>query len=366
MSIARRKTRQIHVGSVAIGGGAPVSVQSMTTTPTEDVRRTVAQIRRLEQLGCDIVRVAVPTRAAAEALGRIKSRINIPLVADIHFDYLLAIASIEQGADCVRINPGNIGDRRRVRKVVEAAKAHGIPLRVGVNSGSILPRKGLRVRRQPRDMAALMVRKVLEHCRHIESLGFGDLKLSLKASDVPTTLAAYRAVAAQCDYPLHVGVTAAGLKGGATIKSAVGIGALLSEGIGDTIRVSLTGPPYDEVRMGQQILSTLGLRRPHGPEIISCPTCGRCRIDLAKLVGRVRREVASVEADLKIAVMGCVVNGPGEAEEADVGIAGGKGFGFIFRTGAEPRRVSESRLVPELMKEIEALTQRPKRKRKGN
>ena len=349
----RRKTRAVFKGNVQVGGGAPVSVQSMTTTHTEDVKETVRQIRELEDIGCHIVRVAVPTAKSARAIAAIKKQIHIPLVADVHFDHHIALESIAQGADCVRINPGNMKGKAEVEAVVRAAGDAGISIRVGVNSGSIRPRGADGPDEKP-DLAALMVGAALEHAAFMESLGFGDIVLSLKASDVPTTMAAYRAAAGRCDYPLHVGVTAAGPVESATVKSAVGIGGLLAEGIGDTIRVSLTGPPHDEVRLGHEILRSLGLEQ-GGPEIVSCPTCGRCQIDLVRLVAEVRRRMPSTKAPLTVAVMGCVVNGPGEAAEADVGIAGGKGFGFLFRGGKKLKKIPEERLADELIREIESM-----------
>ncbi len=346
----RRKTRAVWKGSVQVGGGAPVSVQSMTKTHTEDVAATVRQIRELEDLGCQIIRVAVPTRKAASAIASIKKEIRIPLVADIHFDHNLALEAIRSGADCIRINPGNMRSRDDVEAVVRAAKDAGVSIRVGVNSGSVRPRDGSDS--GDADLVMLMVDAALRHCEFIESVGFRDLIVSLKASDVMSTVEANRAFAAKCDIPLHLGVTEAGTIESATVKSAVGIGALLAEGIGDTIRVSLTGPPHDEVRIGHDILRAVGLER-GGVDSISCPTCGRCEIDLAGLVAEVRRRMPRVDVPLKVAVMGCVVNGPGEAAEADVGVAGGKGFGFVFRGGRKLRKVPEERLAEELLREIE-------------
>ena len=391
----RRHSRAVFKGSVQVGAGAPVSVQSMTTTHTEDVAATVRQVLELEDLGCHIIRVAVPTLPAARAIADIKKQIHIPLVADIHFDHRLALESIARGADCVRINPGNLRSRDDVAAVVRAAAAARISIRVGVNSGSIRLRggrspafaeasaglpatadEGVRPRNPEPDslrsgpahpgspeaasstkpdLAALMVDTALDHCAFIESLGFRDLVLSLKASDVPTTMAAYRAAAARCDYPLHLGVTAAGPIDTATVKSAIGIGGLLAEGIGDTIRVSLTGPPHGEVRLGHEILRALELERT-GVQIVSCPTCGRCEIDLLRLVEDVQRRMPAVDRPLTVAVMGCVVNGPGEAAEADVGVAGGKGFGFLFRAGKKLRKVPENQLADELIREIQHLT----------
>ncbi len=349
----RRKTRPVFKGKVQVGGGAPVSVQSMTKTHTEDVEATVRQIHELEALGCDIIRVAVPTMEAAKAIGPIKKQIALPLVADIHFDHHLALESIAQGADCVRLNPGNLRRRAEVEAVVRAAKDADISVRVGVNSGSIR-RRGRQQGAEEPDLAQLMTDAAVEYAGLIESLGLRHIVLSLKASDVPTTIAAYRAAAKRCDYPLHLGVTAAGPIESATIKSAIGIGGLLAEGIGDTIRVSLTGPPHEEVRLGHEILQALELE-PGGPHIISCPTCGRCQIDLVSLVAEVKRKMPNVEVPLTVAVMGCVVNGPGEAAQADVGIAGGKGFGFVFRGGTKLRKVPEEELADELIREIESI-----------
>jgi (E)-4-hydroxy-3-methylbut-2-enyl-diphosphate synthase len=353
----RRQTRQVRVGAVPIGGSAPVSVQSMTKTHTEDVDATLAQIGELAALGCEIIRCAVPNRRAAAALRRIKESSPLPVVADVHFDHRLALLSIEAGADGVRVNPGNMRDEKGLRDVYRAAAAAGIKVRVGVNSGSIRPRKGLEVAPQAAesDLAELMVRETLAYCSAAERAGLGSLVVSLKASDVPTTLAAYRRAAAQCDYPFHLGVTAAGPPQVSIVKSAIGIGVLLSEGIGDTIRVSMTGPPHDEVRAALAILEALCLREPHGPQIISCPTCARCEIDLSALVEEVGRRARPLSRALKIAVMGCVVNGPGEAAEADVGVAGGKDFGYLFRNGKRVRKVESSQLADALLEEIDRL-----------
>ncbi len=352
--MTRRKSRAVFKGKVQVGGGAPISVQSMTKTHTEDVAATVEQIHELEALGCDIIRVAVPTMKSAQAIGAIKKRIGIPLVADIHFDYKLALESIEQGADCIRINPGNMGSRDAVEAVVYAAKDAGVSIRVGVNSGSIRPRGAPEGASLKPDLAALMVEAALGHCELMESLGFGDIILSLKASDVPTTMAAYRAVAVRCDYPLHVGVTAAGPMESSVVKSSIGIGGLLAEGIGDTIRVSVTGPPHEEVRLGHRILEALELER-GGIRLVSCPTCGRCEIDLAGLVAEIERKMPRIDGALTVAVMGCVVNGPGEAAEADVGVAGGKCFGFLFRGGKKLRKVAENELADALIAEIKSM-----------
>ena len=345
----RRRAREVRAGSVVIGGLAPVSVQSMTTTHTENIDSTVAQIGELETLGCQIVRVAVPTKVAASCLSEIRSQINIPLVADIHFEANLALEAILQGVDKVRINPGNIKDEAKLYAVIDAAKDAGVPIRIGVNSGSVRSQNDAEA-----DLVELMVETVLGHCRLFVNRGFEDIVLSLKASDVPSTMAAYRSISSRCDYPLHLGVTAAGPPNVATVKSAVGIGGLLSEGIGDTIRVSLTGPPHDEVKVGFQILEALGLHS-EGPQIVSCPTCGRCQIDLVQVVQEVERRLPKKGKPISVAVMGCVVNGPGEARECDVGIAGARGFGFLFRKGEKVKKVSESDMVDVLVAEAAEL-----------
>jgi (E)-4-hydroxy-3-methylbut-2-enyl-diphosphate synthase len=350
--ISRRRSRKVIVGDVPIGGDAPISVQSMTNTDTRDVRATVEQIHRLERAGCEIVRVAVPDMEAAQALGEIKRAISIPLVADIHFDYKLALKAIEAGVDKLRINPGNIGDESRVKMVVEAAKGKGVPIRIGVNSGS-LERDILRKYGHPTPEA--MVESALRHVRILEDMGFHDIVISLKASDVLTTVRAYRLIAERCDYPLHLGVTEAGTFFSGTVKSAMGIGALLLDGIGDTIRVSLTADPVEEVRVGYEILKSLGLRE-RGPNFISCPTCGRCEIDLISIAEEVQRRLSYLTVPITIAIMGCVVNGPGEAKEADVGLAGGKGKGVIFKKGRPIKTVPEERLVDELIREIDQMT----------
>jgi len=350
--IKRRKTRAVWIGDVQVGGGAPVSVQSMTTTHTHDIAATVRQIKRIEKAGCDIIRVAVPDMRAADALAEIKGRINIPLVADVHFRYDLCMRAIEQCVDALRMNPGNMPDIRKARDVARAAKAKGIPIRIGVNSGSVRA-KG----EESADLVKLMVKRALQYCGWFESVGFKDIVISLKASDCMETMEAYRAVAGRCDYPLHLGVTAAGPPDGALVKSAVAIGGLLSEGIGDTIRVSFTGPPEEEVRAGIEILKALGLRR-RGIEIVSCPTCGRCEIDLVRIVKKVKAELEGLDGDLRVAVMGCVVNGPGEAREADVGIAGGKGFGYLFKRGRKVRKVAEKQMVSALVREARRMLRR--------
>ncbi len=349
-----RKSRVIKIGDVAIGGDNPVVVQSMTTTDTRDVNGTVKQVKVLEQAGCEIVRVAVVDEEAAEAIAHIKKDINIPLVADIHFDYKLALKSIEAGADCLRINPGNIGQADRVRAVVNACRDKGVPIRIGVNAGSL--DKNL-LAKYGRPCAEAMVESAMDNVKILEDMDFGDIKISLKASSVMLSVEAYRMIAGMVDYPLHVGITEAGTRDRALIKSAMGIGMLLYEGIGDTIRVSLTCDPVDEVWAAYEILRSLGLRN-RGVELISCPTCGRCEIDLVGTAEEVDKRIRSIEKPLKVAVMGCIVNGPGEAREADVGIAGGRGFGLLFKRGKIVRKVPEKDLVNELMDEIGKLENR--------
>ena len=347
----RRKTRQIHIGSIPIGGGAPIPVQSMTNTRTTDTVATVSQIRALSEAGCDIVRLAVPDMAAAENLGTILRAVEVPLVADIHFDYRLALTAIEQGIAGLRLNPGNIGGADRVRAVTAAAKAAHIPIRIGVNAGSLDKRL---LEKYGHPTAEALVESALEHVHLLEAEDFHDIKISLKAHDVPLTLAAYRLMSERVDYPLHLGITEAGTPQSGMIKSAVGIGALLAEGIGDTIRVSLTGDPVVEVKVANEILKSLGLRE-YGPTLIACPTCGRTAIDLPKIAAEVEARLAGVKRPLRVAVMGCIVNGPGEAREADVGIAGGRGEGLVFKKGTVLRKVPEDQLVAELFKEIDAI-----------
>ena len=354
-TIPRRKTRPLRVGDVPVGDSAPISVQSMTNTPTADVAATVNQIQRLAQAGCEIVRVAVPDQAAARAIAAIKKEIAIPLVADIHFDYRLALAAARAGADALRINPGNIGETRKVRAVVAEAKSRSLPIRIGVNAGS-LERALLERFGGPSPQA--MVASAQRHIRILEDLDFHAIKVSLKASDVPRTLAAYRGMAASSDYPLHLGVTEAGGLFPGITKSALGIGMLLAEGIGDTLRVSLTRDPVEEVRVGFEILRALNIRR-RGPEIISCPTCGRCGVDLFSVAEAVEKQLLTCTLPIKIAIMGCVVNGPGEAREADLGIAGGKGLGILFRKGEVIRKVPEAQLVTALMAEVDKLQTDP-------
>ena len=349
--ITRRKTRQIAIGNVKIGGGAPISVQSMTNTKTTDTEATVAQIKALQDAGCDIVRLAVPDMTAAENIANIKAQVNIPLVADIHFDYRLALKAIEQGIDALRINPGNIGDEERVKAVVTAAKAKHIPIRIGVNAGS-LDKKLLA--KYGKVTAKALVESAMEHVRILEKLDFHDIKISLKAHDVPLTIEAYRLMSQTVDYPLHLGITEAGTVNTGIIKSAVGIGALLAEGIGDTFRISLTGDPVNEVKVANEILKALGLKE-YGPTLISCPTCGRCNIDLPSIAAKVEKRLDGIKKPVKVAVMGCVVNGPGEARDADIGIAGGKGEGLLFRKGEIIGKVPEDKLVDALFVELDKI-----------
>ncbi|AEF94358.1 4-hydroxy-3-methylbut-2-en-1-yl diphosphate synthase [Desulfotomaculum nigrificans CO-1-SRB] len=346
-----RATRPVMVGNVQIGGNAPVIVQSMTNTDTRDAQATINQINELAAAGCEVIRCAVPDREAAEALTVIKPAIKIPLIADIHFDYRLALAALAAGVDGLRINPGNIGGKQKVREVVAAARERSVPIRIGVNAGSL--EKEL-LQKYGGVTAEAMVESALGHIRILEELNYQEIKVSLKASRIPLMLEAYRQLSARVDYPMHVGVTEAGTVRSGTIKSAVGIGALLAEGIGDTIRVSLTGDPKHEVAVAWEILKALDLRR-RGAELISCPTCGRTQINLINIAEQVEEKLAKVDKPIKVAVMGCVVNGPGEAREADVGIAGGKGVGLIFRKGEVIRKVPEENLVEELFKEIEKL-----------
>lgn len=347
----RKKTRMIHIGPVAIGGGAPISVQSMCNTKTTDTKATVAQIKALQAAGCDIVRLAVPDMQAAKNLHNIIAQVNVPLVADIHFDYKLALEAIEQGISALRLNPGNIGGEEKVKAVVKAAKAHNVPIRIGVNAGS-LDKKILA--KYGGVTPEALVESAMQHVKILEALDFHDMKISLKAHDVPLTLAAYRLMSETVDYPLHLGITEAGTVNTGIIKSAVGIGALLAEGIGDTFRISLTGDPVVEVKVANEILKSLGLKE-YGPTLIACPTCGRTSIDLPAIAAKVEAKLAAIKDSIDVAVMGCVVNGPGEARGADVGIAGGNGEGLIFRKGEIIRKVPETVLVDELFKEIDAI-----------
>jgi (E)-4-hydroxy-3-methylbut-2-enyl-diphosphate synthase len=347
----RTRTRRVYIGNVPVGGGAPIAVQSMTTTDTRDVEATVAQIHALEAAGCEIVRVAVPDRQAAEALRQIKQRIHIPLVADIHFDYRLALAALEAGVDKLRLNPGNIGSADRVRAVAREARARGVPIRVGANIGS-LSKEMLRKYGEP--CADALVESALDEIRILEDLDFYDIVVSVKASDVEMALEAYLKIAERTPYPLHVGITEAGTAWAGTIKSAVGLGAILTRGIGDTIRVSLATDPVEEVRAGFEILKALGLRH-RGPILVACPSCGRADVDIIALAQEVERRLQAYPVPVKVAVMGCAVNGPGEARMADLGVACGKGMGLIFKKGKIIASLPEDRLLEGLMREVEAV-----------
>jgi (E)-4-hydroxy-3-methylbut-2-enyl-diphosphate synthase len=349
--IVRRKTKQVKVGDVAVGGGAPVIVQSMTKTDTRDRRATLLQIRRLERAGCEIVRLAVPDEEAALAFGEIRKMVKIPMIADIHFDHRIALSCLEKGADGLRINPGNIGSKTKVREVARMAKERNVPIRIGVNSGSLEKRV---LQKYGSATAEAMAESALHHVQILEELDFTDIKISLKASDVLRTLCAYRILAKQVDYPFHAGITEAGSLVRGTVKSAAGLALLLREGLADTIRVSLTAPPEEEVRVGYLILSSLGLRK-RGLNVISCPICGRCEVDLFRIASRIEKRLASVAAPLDVAIMGCMVNGPGEAKEADIGLACGRGAGIIFKKGKLYRRVKEGRIVTEFVDEVRSL-----------
>lgn len=345
-----RKTREIKIGNLYIGGENPIIIQSMTNTPTEDVEKTVAQIKELEKAGCELVRVTVNTEKAAEAIKEIKKQINIPLVADIHFDYKLALKAMENGIDKLRINPGNIGDDEKVRLVVEKAKELNVPIRIGVNSGSVEKKI---LEKYGRVTADGMVESAMYHVNLLEKYGFNNIVISLKASNVKMMVDAYRKISELVDYPLHLGVTEAGTEFQGTVKSSIGIGSLLVDGIGNTIRVSLTENPVEEIKVAKEILKVLGLRE--GVEIVSCPTCGRTQIDLIGLAKKVEKEFGNIEKNIKIAVMGCVVNGPGEAKEADIGVAGGKGEGLLFKKGEVVKKVKEEEIIPELRKMLEEI-----------
>jgi (E)-4-hydroxy-3-methylbut-2-enyl-diphosphate synthase len=349
MEITRKITREVRIGSRVIGGGNPILIQSMTNTRTEDVAATVEQIHRLTDAGCDIIRCAVPTMEAAKALGEIKKQIAIPLVADIHFDYRLAIAAMEHGADKIRINPGNIGSTERVKAVVDVAKERGIPIRVGVNSGSL--EKQL-VEKYHGVTAEGIVESALDKVKIIEDMGYDNLVISIKSSDVMMCVKAHELIASQTDHPLHVGITEAGTLISGNIKSSIGLGLILSQGIGDTIRVSLTGDPLEEIKSAKLILRTLGIRK-GGIEVVSCPTCGRTQIDVIGLANQVETLVAGYPLNIKVAVMGCVVNGPGEAKEADLGVAGGIGEGLLIKHGEIIKKVPEAELLPALRDELE-------------
>ena len=354
----RDETKVVQIGKRQIGGGNPILIQSMCNTKTEDVKATVEQILALEHAGCDIIRVAVPTMEAAAALTEIERQIHIPLVADIHFDYRLAIAAIECGADKIRINPGNIGSRERIQTVVDKAKEYGVPIRVGVNSGSL--EKPL-VEKYGGVTAEGLVESALDKVALIEQMGYDNLVISIKSSDVMMCVKAHELIAKKTHYPLHVGITEAGTVIAGNIKSAVGLGVTLSQGIGDTIRVSLTGSPLEEIKSAKLILKTLGLRR-GGVEVVSCPTCGRTQIDLIGLANQVETLVQGYPLDIKVAVMGCVVNGPGEAKEADLGVAGGIGEGLLIRKGEIVKKLPESELLPALKAELDRMVEEKKAK----
>ncbi|OGR72171.1 MAG: 4-hydroxy-3-methylbut-2-en-1-yl diphosphate synthase [Elusimicrobia bacterium GWD2_63_28] len=354
----QRKTRKVRVGRFSIGGASPVSVQSMCNTDTRDVKATVDQVRRLEAAGCEIIRVAVPDMEAAQALGRIKSAISIPLVADIHFDWRLAVEAVRQGVDKVRINPGNIGERDKVKEVVKACKSAGVPIRIGVNAGSLKALKeNPHPRWQPYDWAKQMVKEALDEVRMLERLNFADIVVSLKADDIERTVMANALFASKSDIPLHIGVTEAGSFLAGTVKSSIGIGLLLSQGVGDTVRVSLTEDPVMQVRAAYEILKSLGLRQ-YGPDLVSCPTCGRCQVNVGKVIHELEERIYSdpqllkKSEGMKIAVMGCVVNGPGEARSADFGVAGGKGRGIWIEKGKQIKVVKETEWVNEVIRKI--------------
>ena len=352
----REQTKVVQIGDRKIGGGNPIAIQSMTNTKTEDIDATVKQILALEKAGCDIIRCAVPTMEAAKALAKIKQQIHIPLVADIHFDYRLAIAAMENGADKIRINPGNIGSKERVQAVVDTAKERNIPIRVGVNSGSL--EKEI-VEKYGQVTAEGLVESALDKVAMIEEMGYDNLVISIKSSDVLMCIKAHELIAKQTNYPLHVGVTESGSLIAGNIKSAIGLGNILYQGIGDTIRVSLTGDPTEEIRTAKLILKTLGLRK-GGVTVVSCPTCGRTQIDLIGLAGKVEKMVSDLDLDIKVAVMGCVVNGPGEAKEADLGIAGGKGEGLLIKKGEVIAKVPEDQLLDALKTELDKIAKKGK------
>ncbi len=347
--IPRRVSKQIRIGNVLIGGNTPVIVQSMTKTDTADIPATIAQIKELEDCGCEIIRVAVPDMEAAEAIPAIKRGISIPLVADIHFDYRLALKALAAGVDGLRLNPGNISEPYKVKTIVKAAKERGIPIRIGVNAGSLPKSPSPKL-----SIAQQMVAAAMEQVRLLESLDFDLIKVSLKAFDVPTTIEAYQDIAAKIPYPLHIGITESGTPRRGVIRSAVGIGTLLYQGIGDTIRVSLTAPPREEVIAAYEILKSLNLRQ-HGPVLVSCPTCGRAEVDIVRLAEKIEEELTKIDKPIRVAVMGCAVNGPGEAKDADIGIACGKGKGILFKKGEKIGVVEEKDIVRVLMAEVEEL-----------
>lgn len=345
----RRQSREVSVGNVKIGGNNPISIQSMTNTDTRDADATIAQIKRLESVGCDIVRVAIPDMTAAKNIAKIKSEINIPIIADIHFDYRLALEVIDQGVDGVRINPGNIGSIDRVKMVVEKCKEKNLKIRIGVNGGSL--EKEL-LQKYGSATAEALVESAMNHVKILEDLDFRNIVISLKSSDIYKTLEAYELISKKVDYPLHIGITESGSVKKGTIKSSIGVGALLLKGIGDTIRISLTGDPCEEVIVGKEILRSLDLLNDK-IKVVSCPTCGRCNIDLISVVNEVEEKINNMEKDITVAIMGCAVNGPGEAREADIGIAGGKGEGLLFKKGQIVRKINGDKLVEELLEEID-------------
>lgn len=349
MSYKRRLSKEVSVGSLKIGGNNPISIQSMTNTDTRDAKATIDQIKRLEEVGCDVVRVAVPDMEAAKNIGEIKKNVNIPIIADIHFDYRLALEAIDQGVDGVRINPGNIGSIDRVKMVVNKCREKNLKIRIGVNGGSL--EKEL-LEKYGSATAEALVESAMGHVKILEDLDFHNIVISLKSSDIYKTLDAYELIAKKVDYPLHIGITESGSVKKGTIKSSIGVGALLLKGIGDTIRISLTGDPTEEVIVGKEILRSLDLLNDK-IKVISCPTCGRCNIDLISVVNEVEEKINEVDKDITVAIMGCAVNGPGEAKEADIGIAGGKGEGLLFKKGEIIRKINGDKLVDELLAEIE-------------
>lgn len=348
----RKITKKVKVGNMFIGGNAPISIQSMTNTDTRNINATINQIKELEDHGCDIVRIAIPNMVAAQAIKKIVHQSDIPVVADIHFDYRLALEAIKNGVDKLRINPGNIGEHQRIVQVVNAAKERDIPIRIGVNAGSIDPQI---LNKYQCINAQAMVESACEHIKILEDLNYDKIVISLKASSVPLTIKAYDLISEKCNYPLHVGITESGTKFSGTIKSSIGIGSILSKGIGDTIRVSLTDNPIEEIKVAKKILKTLNLNNSDSIEIISCPTCGRCQINLIEIANRVEKQLAHIKKPLKVAIMGCAVNGPGEAKEADIGIAGGKGSALLFKKGKIVRKINEKDIINELLKEINNL-----------
>lgn len=348
MSYERKKTRKIKIANTFIGGDSPITVQSMTNTDTRDAQATISQIKKLENAGCDIVRIAVPDIIAARNISNIKKETSIPLVADIHFDYRLALEAIKQGIDAIRINPGNIGNKERTKQVVQACKDNNIPIRIGVNGGSLDKRL---LEKYKGATPEAMVESAMEHVKILEDLDFRDIAISLKNSDIRKSVQAYRLMSEKVDYPLHLGITEAGGVEKGSIKSSIGVGSLLVDGIGDTIRISLTGDPVEEVRVGKEILRSIGLLNDR-IKIISCPTCGRCQINLIELAREVEKRIDNIEKDITVAIMGCAVNGPGEAREADIGIAGGDGIGLLFKNGEILRRVAQEKIVDELVSEI--------------